>query len=94
MTSSTAVLEANVANNETADCCEDDDTNSDEVDDSLVNFFLFFVFSVVFISMVDLSGEPSNNPDFLLLLSVILSTKNCMLKRETYFFPTRVNTSK
>ena len=81
MTSSTAVLEANVANNETADCWEDDDTNSDEVDDSLVNFFLFFVFSVVFIAMVDLSGEPSNNPDFLLLLSVILSTNRCKLQK-------------
>ena len=60
-----------------------DDTNSDEVDDNLVNFFLFLVFIVMFSSMVDLSGEPSSNIDFLLLLSVILSTKNCMLKRET-----------
>ena len=82
LTNSDDVVVVNEANNETG-CWENDDSNSDEVDDNLVNFFVFLAFNVTFFSMVDLSGEPSNNPDFLLLLSVILSTNNCKLQKET-----------
>ena len=69
------------ANNdeEETSCRNDDDTNSGGVGDNLFSFWLFLSLSTVFLSIVDLSGEHCNLDDFLLLLSVILSTNDCEL---------------
>ena len=52
----------------------DDDTNSGGVRDNL--FRLFLSLKIMLFSIVDLSGEHCNLDDFLLLLSVILSTND------------------
>lgn len=68
-----------VANNDEEETCcrNDDDTNSGGKDDKLCNFCLFLSLRIMLLSMVDLSGEYCNLDDFLLLLSVILSTNDC-----------------
>lgn len=69
------------ANNdeEETNCRNDDDTNSGGVSDNLFSFWLFLSLRTLFLSIVDLSGEHCNLGDFLLLLSVILSTNDCEL---------------